>query len=381
MSEHSEERANGSEGIERYTELNFSGVPTKIHFSQILEHIIEVDILGIERTENSILVSFFSYYDMFRVWKRLGNEIQIDNTIVKIHPVKDNRPLEEKERLYLAHAVGGTRNIMLMNLEDYMNGEFIREEAEKYGKIEELKYFKDRCLAYILFYSFESAIKFISAVYEDSLFSNIKIACGRDKCNPEKQNTGVVPDELVHQNNRTIYLGNISVDTTPRDILKEIKGGQVFMIKIIRDKKCAFVTYFDYVSAAAFLKYIVQTPIYIHGAQPKIGVGKAQQLPGIAPIVAYSGATRVFSIQFHASLTEAALWNTLSRYGDLERLEKTSNTFQAYYLSVIDAFIAYNSLKQTSLNELLNRFEEDPCNTPDRTALMLEIQEREFECR
>lgn len=373
-SEKTNETSKAPESIEEYTVLQFSDAPAEIDVQKIILHIKGTDILSAEKEEDSFYVSFFSYFDMFQQWKILGSEIEINEKKIKICPVKTKLPEEIRERLYLSHAAGGTRNVMLSGLEDFMNGEFIREEAEKYGEIESLKHIKDRKLAYVEFYSFVSAMEFVSNLREDSLFQNVKIAFGKDKCGTGEG------DDIAAQNKRTIYFGNIPNDITPTEILSVVKGGPVYTVKVIRDKKCAFVGFFNYISASAYIEYSQIFSVSIRGVHIKLGPGKTQPLPHIAPVLAYKGVTRCIVFKMDRTINETKLEPELSRYGEIDRIErKEGETVRVCYLNAQEAHTAYEALKNDpTVGKMLCGYGVDPCAEVTAASLMLEIQRKEY---
>lgn len=372
--EETNDSANIPEDIDSYTVLQFTGLPKDVDTQKIVLLIKGTDILSVERVDESLYVSFFSYFDLFYQWKALGDELSIGEERVKVQPVRSNLPKDVRERAYLAHAAGGTRNIMLSGLEDFMNGEFIREEAEKFGVVESLKHIKERKIAYVEFYSFISAMEFVVILREDSLFQNVKISFGKDKCGTGEN------DDVAVQNKRTIYFGNIPNDTTPSEILSFVKGGPVYTVKVIRDKKCAFVGFFNYISAAAFIEYSQIFAVSIRGMHAKLGPGKIQPLPHIAPVLAYKGVTRSILFKTDRTVNETKLEFELSRYGEIDKIErKESDLVRVSYLNAQDAYTAYEALRNDpTFGRMLNGYAVDPCSEVTTTDLMLEIQRKEF---
>ncbi|KAI5189623.1 hypothetical protein NEMIN01_0576 [Nematocida minor] len=369
-----QESARSPEDMQKYTVLLFSGVPEKVDLPSILQLFKGVDILSAEKDSFSVHISFFSYFDLFQQWTALGSEVVLEGTKVAVQPIESPLSDKEREKLYIAHAAGGTRNVMLTSLDDFMTGDFIREEAEKYGAVESLKHMRDRKLAYIEFFSFVAAMEFVVNIREDSLFQNVKTCFGKDKCG-----TGESDDTAAH-NSRTVYFGNIPVDTTPAEILAVVQGGRVYTIKLIRDKKCAFVAFFNYVSAAAFIEYSQMFSVCIRGMQVKLGPGKIQQLPHIAPVLAYKGATRSILLRMEKSINEAKLEPELSRYGEIDKIErKEGDLVTVSYLSVQDSHTAYEALlNDPTISHMLCGYAEDPCAEVSAYGLMMEIQRKEF---
>ncbi|KAI5159996.1 hypothetical protein NEAUS03_0779 [Nematocida ausubeli] len=368
-------RNKSPEEMQRYTVLQFSEVPEKMPLHHVLSLIKGTDILSVKQEGSDVNITFFSYYELYQQWKRLGKEVVLDDYKIRVKPIETVMEDEERNRLYLSHAAGGSRNIMLSNLDDFMSDEFIREEAEKYGVVESLKHMRDRKVAYVEFYSFSAALEFVVNVRDDSLFQNVKSCFAKDKCGAGET------DDVAAYNNRTVYFGNIPADTTPSEILSVVQGGRVFMIKLIREKKCAFVGFFNYVSAAAFIEYSQAFSVCIRGMQIKLGPGKIQPLPHIAPILAYKGATRTIHLRVDKrSVNESKLEQELSRYGEIDRIErKEGGIISVSYLSAQDAHAATQlMLSDAGISHMIVGYGEDPCAKVSALDLIMEVQKKEF---
>lgn len=318
--------------------------------------LIKVDMLSIARESEGVVVRFFSYYDMFRTWKALGDTVTIRGIKVQVVPIENN--LENWSSLYLSHAAGGSRNVMLSNLEDYMDGTFIREEAEKFGEIESVKHLRDKKVCYVEFFSFVSAIEFVCTIREDTLFENVKVIFGKDKLSDECNN------------NRTVYFGNVLCEVG--ELLESVIGGKVFAVKTIKEKKCAFITFYDQLSAVGLIEYANTTPIVVKGCHMKLGAGKPQQLPHIVPILAYKGVTRAFSV-------DPSLRHRLGDFGEIDKIEAKTNRLVVIYTNVLDAYAAREEfLRNPATAHLVYEYEEDPCNAIGPQKLLLMTQKYIF---
>ncbi|KAI5191277.1 hypothetical protein NECID01_1389 [Nematocida sp. AWRm77] len=368
------EKIQSLEETEHYTALSIQNVPENIGLSKIMHALRSTDVLSLERTgPKSAELTLFSYFDMFRTKERMGGEVHVDRHVLPMHPCRTGLGSAERERLYMAHCAGGTRNVMLGNLEDFMDDGFIREEAEKYGKIDSFKYFRDRKVSYIEFFSFISAIKFVSGIHEDSLFQNVRIAFGKDKCNAEETEGSIT-------NNRTVYFGNIPMDTSAADILEAVRGGSVFSMKLIKEKKCAFITFIDSISAAALIEYASVFSVFIKGIPIKVGSGKVMPLPHIAPILAYNNTSRILAFQLSDAVSSIQLEMELSKYGEIEGVEKKDGALLVSFTNMHDAYNACTDLAKTNpaIAVLFCGYKEDPCGAVKAKSLIMQIQRKEL---
>ncbi|KAI5172988.1 hypothetical protein NEFER03_1981 [Nematocida sp. LUAm3] len=360
-----------SEKLNDYCTLRFEHIKNS-SYTVYLKEIKGSNILAIECTDENLAVTFFSYFDMFRVWRKCSNGIAINGHKVLPKIERSSLQKEERERLYLAHAAGATRAVALGNLEDFMTSDFIREEAEKFGMIENFKYLRDKKCCYIEFFLCSSALNFIISLNEDSLFTNTRLSFGKDPY-------GFTEEDGLPVNNRTLYFGSFPSDLDAHEILRQIHGGRIWETKILKEKKCIFITFLDYVSAAAFLEHHMHTPFVLRSSHVKIGTGKTQPLPFSAATLAYQGVTRCFNIQKDRSFSKYQLEDELSRYGDIERVSESSSFFTVNYLSMQSAYSAYSSLsKMPQWASFLGGYEKDPCEQTTHFSLILNAQKKEF---
>lgn len=348
--------------------LVFRNVPDTVTIFAVLHVLKGADILSAEKESNGdIVITYFSYFDAFKKYTETKSGILVGREQLIPEFIQSPLAPEEIKRACMTQRAGGSRNVMLSNLEDYMTADFLKEEVEKYGPIESFRYLKDRKIAYAEYFSFLSAINLVTNMKEDSLFQNIKTSFGRDKSGPGD-------DSL--SNSRTVYFGGLSPDIDSSDILRVVKGGRVFSMKLLRDKKCAFITFFDYISAAAFLEYCNVFGLLIKGMQVKVGTGKVQPLPFAAPFLAWKNASRCIRVPVANSALRELLEQRLRKYGEIDSLiyNREECAVHAHYATVQDATSALADIERnpeyvTQAGEYI----EDPCAKVDAHELILQI--------
>lgn len=129
-----------------------------------------------------------------------------------------------------------------------------------------------------------------------------------------------VPASILHPTLRTVYLGNLSRDTTVEDILNHVRHGAIESCKILEDKNCAFVTFLDPTAASMFHQEAVARRLQIHGNELKVGWGKPTSPPPPSLIMAIqNGATRVVFVGgVDADVTNESLREEFSRFGTVD---------------------------------------------------------------
>ncbi|KAF7701477.1 Negative regulator of differentiation 1 [Cucumispora dikerogammari] len=146
----------------------------------------------------------------------------------------------------LAYQAGASRHIFISNpFGESINTLAPRNNENKRNFVTEFKlkhletsqYNEDKKIHHFKFTEFDSALDFAFKLQN----TNLKFGFQRKK------------SEKLFSNLRTIYLGNINC--SPKDVLKEIWGGEIFQLKFLKEKNVAFLTFINPQSAEMFLKY------------------------------------------------------------------------------------------------------------------------------
>jgi RNA recognition motif-containing protein len=127
---------------------------------------------------------------------------------------------------------------------------------------------------------------------------------------------------IPHHSMRTLYLGNLSSDTTIEDILSSIRGGIVEQIKLFPERSCAFVTFLDPAVSTAIYSEAQTRRIMINGNDIKVGWGKqSSPSPSLLQAV-HNGASRnVFIGNTDELVTEPFLHRELSKFGAIDQIK------------------------------------------------------------
>lgn len=100
-------------------------------------------------------------------------------------------------------------------------------------------------------------------------------------------------DGMQYQGSRTVYVGNLPGDASVDELLSQVRYGPIENVKIIPDKSCAFVSFLDPSTAAAFHSDANLRKVQLHGQDLKIGWGKPTGIPAqVIQAVQQHGATR-----------------------------------------------------------------------------------------
>ncbi|CAO3597642.1 unnamed protein product [Absidia cylindrospora] len=124
---------------------------------------------------------------------------------------------------------------------------------------------------------------------------------------------------------RTIYLGNITKETTAREILDTVKTGMVEYLRILPEKGCAFLCFVDPAGAQAFYQNALSFHLKIHDSEIKIGWGKPSAPNFSLQAAINDGASRcVFINHLDSGMDSDALVTSLSRFGEIELVKIVS---------------------------------------------------------
>ncbi|TXT13645.1 hypothetical protein VHUM_01012 [Vanrija humicola] len=289
-----------------------------------------------------------------------------------------------------------TRNVFIGGLTDEDTEQTLRADLVRFGDIDQIKIVRDKNIAFVHFLSISVAMKVVSALPREPAFKTKRVSYGKDRCayvpraqqaavrQAVAQATAAVQSHTgqmggaygygapgyggygsasfdasgyptgsggFSQNgfmdpaqigNRSIYLGNIAADTTVEELCNNIRGGVLESIKVLPEKKCAFVTFVDPAAALAFFRHSEQNPVTIAGRRLRIGWGKA--LAPVSPKLlqeVQQGVSRnvyIGQITDFEVFTQEKLRVDFSEFGEIELINFLKEKHAAYVnFTTIDA--------------------------------------------
>jgi RNA recognition motif-containing protein len=149
-------------------------------------------------------------------------------------------------------------------------------------------------------------------------------------------------------NGRTVYVGNLPPDALIDELLSLVKFGPIESVRILGEKSCAFISFLDGATAAAFHADATLKKLSLHGVDLKIGWGKPSPVP--APVLLamqQSNATRnVYLGGLDENVTEAQLRDDLSRFGLIDQIKivRDKGIGFVHFLSIATATKVVNTL-------------------------------------
>lgn len=122
---------------------------------------------------------------------------------------------------------------------------------------------------------------------------------------------------------RTVYLGNVPSDITPKELLDHVRSGIIENVKILPSKNCAFISFLDENSAVLFHSDLILKRLTIKQNDIRIGWGKNTQLqPVVVNAVNRFGATRnVYLGNLSPDTTEEELMADLQEFGTIDTIK------------------------------------------------------------
>ncbi|GAA5923532.1 uncharacterized protein JCM15063_003678 [Sporobolomyces koalae] len=147
---------------------------------------------------------------------------------------------------------------------------------------------------------------------------------------------------------RTVYVGNLPSDASVDELLSQVRFGPIENIRILPEKSCAFISFLDPTTAAAFHSDALMRKIRLHDHDLKIGWGKPSAVSAnVLAAVQQSGATRnVYIGQLDESVTEQTLRDDLSRFGPIDQVKivRDKNIGFVHFLSIATAIKVVQNL-------------------------------------
>ncbi|GAA5898717.1 hypothetical protein JCM6882_000906 [Rhodosporidiobolus microsporus] len=149
---------------------------------------------------------------------------------------------------------------------------------------------------------------------------------------------------------RTVYVGNLPSDASVDELLSQVRFGPIENIRILPEKSCAFISFLDPTTAAAFHSDALMRKIRLHDHDLKIGWGKPSAVSAnVLAAVQQSGATRnVYIGNLDESVTEETLRDDLSRFGPIDQVKivRDKNIGFVHFLSIATAIKVVQNLPQ-----------------------------------
>lgn len=278
-----------------------------------------------------------------------------------------------------------SRNVYIGAIDDTTTEESLAKDLSKFGPIDQIKIVRDKNIAFIHYLSIAVAIKVVNELPHDPKYATKRINYGKDRCayiprnqqqpstqalrtaaaiaassgypysmagfspsaaaaflssstydnylNPQVSNNNLIGGvPLDNIGNRTVYLGNLSEETTAEELCNAIRGGILQSIRYLSDKHIAFVvsgfffhkalshilsqTFIDPTNALTFYQVASYQGITIHNRRLKIGWGKhSGPLPPQLALAVQNGATRNVYV---GALTDMDTFNEQKIRADFE---------------------------------------------------------------
>jgi len=140
---------------------------------------------------------------------------------------------------------------------------------------------------------------------------------------------------------RTVYLGNVPADITPKELLDHVRSGIIDNVRVLSDKMCAFISFLDKSSALLFHSDAILKRLTIRDNDIKIGWGRNAPLSSIVlNAIQRDGATRnVYIGNLPKDITEEQLVNDLSEYGTIDTIKILNDKGVAFvhFCSILSA--------------------------------------------
>ncbi|KAG0238234.1 hypothetical protein BGW42_006514 [Actinomortierella wolfii] len=319
-----------------------------------------------------------------------------------------------------------TRNVFIGNVDSSVTEQMLRDDMSQYGTIDTIKILRDKSIAFVHFTSIQSAIKAVNNLPHEPSYSNRRVFYGKDRCaknvsptvavaatgnmqggfgfnpafsgqygaampvsfspvfdrfnpttgsmNPGKvYSNGVSQSALTAQGSRTVYLGNISPDTTCEDICNVIRGGILNNIRYLPSKHIAFVSFVDPQAAMNFFNQATYNGVMVKNRRLKVGWGQnAHSLPPQVVQALQEGATRnVYLGNIDDGWTEDKLRQDFAEFGDIELVNilKEKNCGFVNFTNILSAVKAIEGIrKKPEYAKVKVNHGKDRCGNPPKPA-------------
>ncbi|EJW01204.1 hypothetical protein EDEG_00564 [Edhazardia aedis USNM 41457] len=358
-------------------------LPLTIKPSEVLNKINYGSIESCSITDGSATLIFFSYLDLYLTIKDIQQNNSFTSYYVVSTPIKYN--------LRNAHLCGATRCVMISDSIGLLDQ--ITSNSMLFGETDEV--ISENGNVIVKFLEIKTALKFVKKYHSDVQYRN-KISFYPDPCSNKKYVQNSFLDSSFYVKNRTIYLGGIHSDISPEDIFNVVKGGDVLSLKLLRDKKCAFVDFINYHSANVFLAYSllndctinkkIESNNGINTIQYKLKVSRGIEttVPLITVLQCFAGATRAILLSNNCeTLTTKKLLEDFGKYGEIEMINfiKVKKIVFINFMNINDSYNAFQHLKNDIEYKEKYRitFGRDRCSNETMDELMRSVIKKKMD--
>ncbi|GAA5872284.1 hypothetical protein JCM3774_003334 [Rhodotorula dairenensis] len=147
---------------------------------------------------------------------------------------------------------------------------------------------------------------------------------------------------------RTVYVGNLPSDASVDELLSQVRFGPIENVRILPEKSCAFISFLEPNTAAAFHSDALMRKIRLHDHDLKIGWGKPSAVSAnVLAAVQQSDATRnVYIGNLDDTVTEQTLRDDLARFGPIDQVKivRDKNIGFVHFLSIATAIKVVQTL-------------------------------------
>lgn len=332
--------------------IRIENTPDTFNITSIIDLIKDCELESIVVENGVYYLNFFEYFVFYIAYNELIKEGSVGEDIAISYVESGAMPANK----LLAHQAGASRSIYFSNIDDNMDKEYFESICMKHGEIENMKISKEKRHVQIRFYKFESAMSCMESLHKGNGKSR-RYGFHRMKSH----------NKAFHCN-RTLYLGNVQSEVTASGVLNHCRGGAIFSIKFLREKKCAFLTFINPHAAEAFLHNCSLNPLIVKKHRIKVTHGNNSNIPINMMLALYHGSTRSIQVK------------NIDDVLDMEQIEsvyKENGAVVYNFLSLYAATKAMENLRST-YNEDQVMYVPDRCDIVNSTEVMLYMHYNEF---
>ncbi|KDN38389.1 hypothetical protein K437DRAFT_228630 [Tilletiaria anomala UBC 951] len=147
---------------------------------------------------------------------------------------------------------------------------------------------------------------------------------------------------------RTVYVGNLPADASVDELLSLVKFGPIENVRVLPEKNCAFISFLEGATAAAFHADASVKKFTLHSNELKIGWGKPSPCPAqvILAVQQHQATRNVYLGSLDDDTTEESLRDDLSRFGPIDQVKivRDKNIGFVHFLSINTAMKVVTTL-------------------------------------
>lgn len=244
-----------------------------------------------------------------------------------------------KDHIRDAIRLGATRVVYLGALPETMTEDKLKTQVSIYGEIDRVDFVAKKRIAFVHYTSIQAAMNCVKGLAENPEWLSQRINYSTDPCDgwskyekmaantnyiagamdPTNAGNGNGSLDQQHQQQYTLYLGNVPSGVMTTDICNSVRGGNLYEIRRLPEKNACFLTFMDPESASRVFAYYQKHDLIVRSNKIRVAWGTKSSVPSNITLARQVGATRnVYIGGYEGDVDEEKIHKDFGEFGEIE---------------------------------------------------------------